>query len=100
VVVGVLDAYTIAYPDKMKTKVQIELKSGETLICEKEDYYGFFTRPFSWEDTIRKFKRLATGVIDEDLQEQNITIVKDLEYQTDMSALTRLLSEISVVNTI
>jgi 2-methylcitrate dehydratase len=98
VIAGVLDPYTIAYPDKMKTKVKIDLKNGETLTREKEDYYGFFTRPFSWEDTIRKFKRLATGVIDEGMQEQIIAIVRGLEYQTDMSALTGLLSDITAIN--
>jgi 2-methylcitrate dehydratase len=94
IVAGLLDPYTIAYPDKMKTKVKIELKSGKTLTHEKEDYYGFFTRPFTWEDTIKKFERLANGVIDENKQKQIIKVVKDLEHQPDMSAMISLLSSI------
>lgn len=95
-VAGMLDPYTVAYPDKMKTKVEIELKSGKTLVCEKEDYYGFFTRPFSWEDTILKFKRLADGIISEHQQEEMIRIVRTLENAPDMSRLTSLLSQIAL----
>lgn len=93
-VAGILDPYTIAYPDKMRAKIKIDLQDGSTLTCEKEDYHGFFTRPFSWEDTIVKFKRLASGVISEDLQEQFIDIVKTLDNQPDMSILTDLISRI------
>jgi 2-methylcitrate dehydratase len=36
----------------MKAKVKIELKNGGTLTREQEDYHGFFTRPFSWDEVI------------------------------------------------
>lgn len=38
---GILDPYTVAYPDKMKTKVKISLKNGQTLIREQGDYHVF-----------------------------------------------------------
>ena len=59
VAAGILDPYTEAYPDQMKAKVEIHLKNGEKLESKKDDYYGFFTRPFNWEYTIEKFKRLC-----------------------------------------
>ena len=89
---GMLDPYTRAYPDKMPAKVEIFLKNGKTLEAEKEDYYGFFTRPFSWEHTIQKFTRLSSGVIDPDLQTRLINTVKDLENLESMTALIELLS--------
>jgi 2-methylcitrate dehydratase len=78
-VAGVLDPYTQAYPDKMKAKVEITMKNGQKHVCEKEDYHGFFTKPFSWDDVIMKFKRLCSGVIDERVQQQIIETVSDLE---------------------
>lgn len=93
-VAGVLDPYTLAYPDKMKAKVKVTLKDGKTVENEKEDYHGFFTRPLSWDDTIHKFKRLASGVVSEDFQEQLIAVVQDLQNQQDMSALIDLLSQV------
>jgi 2-methylcitrate dehydratase len=94
VVAGVLDPYTLAYPDKMKAKVEIKLKDGRTLERVQEDYHGFFTRPLSWTDTIEKFKRLCAGVISQDLQSRLIACVKALDKEPDMSALTGLLAEI------
>jgi 2-methylcitrate dehydratase len=92
VVAGVLDPYTRAYPDKMKAKVEIKLKNGETLTREQEDYHGFFTRPFSWADTEEKFRRLSDGITTAEQQQQMIDIVKNLETQPNMSALTDLLA--------
>jgi inosine-uridine nucleoside N-ribohydrolase len=84
-VAGILDPYTLAYPDKMKTKVEINLKDGKTLRREQEDYHGFFTRPFTWEDTIQKFRRLADGVVDQKKQDELIAVVHDLDHSADMS---------------
>jgi 2-methylcitrate dehydratase len=92
VVAGVLDPYTRAYPDKMKTKVEIKLKNGETMTREQEDYHGFFTRPFSWADTEEKFRRLSDGIITAELKQQMIAMVRNLETQPDLSALTDLLA--------
>jgi len=91
-IAGVLDPYTRAYPDKVKAKVEIKLKNGKTLTCEKEDYHGFFTRPYRWEDTIAKFKKLSKGVISEAVQEELISMVKQLEGQPDLTGLIDLLA--------
>lgn len=80
-IAAVLDPYTEAYPGKMKAKVEIVYKNGDILSCKKEDYYGFFTRPLTWDDTIDKFKRLCTGVIDDTRMQRIIDTVQDLENQ-------------------
>jgi 2-methylcitrate dehydratase len=95
VVAGLLDPYTLAYPNKMKTKVKIELKSGETLTREQDDYHGFFNRPFTWADTIAKFKRLCAGIVDDVYQEQVIQQVKQLDQVANMVTLTDTLTLIS-----
>lgn len=93
-IAGILDPYTREYPDKVKAKVEILLCDGRTLKAEKEDYYGFFTRPFTWEDVVGKFKRLSAGKIDEKDQNKVIMIVKDLDLIEDVVDLTTLLAEI------
>jgi 2-methylcitrate dehydratase len=93
-VAGLLDPYTLAYPDKMKTKAKIELKNGETLVREQDDYHGFFTRPFNWEDVIEKFRRLSSGVISAESQAQLIAVVRNLENEPDLSKLIDLLEGI------
>lgn len=86
-VAGMLDPYTRSYPDKMKTKVRVHLKNEETLEAEKEDYYGFFTRPFSWEHTIAKFKRLSSGVLNEMQQEDLVDTIRRLDELPDLGRL-------------
>jgi 2-methylcitrate dehydratase len=94
IVAGILDPYTQAYPDKMKAKVSITLKKGETLVHETEDYPGFFTKPFTWEDTINKFKRLSSGIIPETTQDDIINIISDLDQEASMMGLIKLISSV------
>jgi 2-methylcitrate dehydratase len=76
---GFLDPYTSAYPEKVKVKVVIELKDGQKFTTEKDDYHGFHTRPLSWTDIEKKFKRLSKGIIDNETQERIINITANLE---------------------
>jgi 2-methylcitrate dehydratase len=88
-VAEVLDVYTAAYPEKMKTKVTIKVKNGKEYVKEKEDYYGFHTRPLSWEDIQQKFLRLTKGHLSEEASEAIIHTVKTIEMQQDVRELTR-----------
>jgi 2-methylcitrate dehydratase len=88
-----VDPYTRAYPEKVKSKIEVKLKSGQEYCCEKEDHEGFFTRPFSWQKTIDKFQRLSADIIDKARQHQIIQTVKNLD-QVDMSSLLQLIMQI------
>ena len=76
---GFLDPYTDAYPDKLKTKLVIKMKKGDKIIKEKDDYHGFYTRPFSWDDTVAKFKKLTAGLISEYAAGKIIEMIKNFE---------------------
>lgn len=89
-IAGLLDPYTEAYPDKLKAKVEIQLYNGKKLISEKEDFPGFHTRPYGWEETIEKFKHLCKGVIPPSHQTEIINCVQDLENR-NMNSLIDLL---------
>jgi 2-methylcitrate dehydratase len=92
-IAGTLDPYTHAYPEKVKAKVEIILKNGQHYTCEKNDHEGFFTRPFSWNQTIDKFQRLCDGIIDGTHQNQIIETVKVLD-QVTMDALIKLITDL------
>lgn len=93
---GILDPYTEVYPDKMKAKVEITLTNGKEYTCEKEDYYGFFTRPFTWEFTEQKFRKLTHNIIDMDRQKEIIETVKQLDEKESMDGLVKLITGISI----
>jgi 2-methylcitrate dehydratase len=93
-VAGVLDAYTRAYPDEVRSKVEIKLKNGAVYTCEKKDYHGFFTRPFTWDDVIEKFYRLTNGIIDDSSQEGLIEVISDFENAASAQQLPHLLSQV------
>jgi 2-methylcitrate dehydratase len=76
---GLLDPYTDAYPEKLKTKVIIEMTNGEKFTREKSDYHGFYTRPFDWEDTTRKFKKLTGDLMHEKGKTKIIDLIRHLE---------------------
>jgi 2-methylcitrate dehydratase len=88
---GLLDPYTDAYPNKLMTKLVITMADGKKITKEKDDYHGFFTCPFTWDDTIEKFKKLTGTVLEDESKECIIQIVKDFENHS-IEDLTRLLA--------
>jgi 2-methylcitrate dehydratase len=76
---GILDPYTDAYPEKLKTKLVIEMQNGQKFTREKNDYHGFYTRPLSWEDTAGKFRKLTGTLMEEENQEKIINTIADFE---------------------
>ena len=90
-VAGVLDSYTKAYPDKMLGEVKIILKDGKEYSLEKEDFYGFHTRPMSWADVEKKFKKLAQRNMDRSGQNEVIEIISDFEHR-NVKDLIKVLS--------
>jgi 2-methylcitrate dehydratase len=90
---GLLDPYTQAYPEKLSAKVTLSLADGRILTVETDDYHGYYTRPFGWEEVEAKFRRLSGGVISGEQQAQLINWCKSLE-QKDMSSLRPILNSI------
>lgn len=78
-IAGFLDPYTEAYPNKLMGQVKIKMKSGEEYALQKEDYYGFHTRPMSWTDVKKKFKRLSNENADKELQQEIIDVISNLQ---------------------
>jgi 2-methylcitrate dehydratase len=90
-IAGFLDPYTEAYPDKLKGEVKIKMSSGEEYTLEKDDYYGFHTRPMSWTDVKKKFRRLSNENADKELQQEIINTISNLQ-KHKMKDLIKLIS--------
>jgi 2-methylcitrate dehydratase len=78
-IAGFLDPYTEAYPDKLMGEVKIKMKNEKEYALEKEDYYGFHTRPMSWNDIKKKFKRLSQENADKELQQEIVDVITHLQ---------------------
>ncbi len=78
------------FPTEMPCHITIELKDGQTLSLEKQDYEGFYTRPMSWEKVVAKFERLATPYTDAAQRASIIETIALLESK-DVAELTELL---------
>jgi 2-methylcitrate dehydratase len=61
------DAFTARYPGEVPSRVTVRLKGGQSYSHEVNDYPGFATRPFTWEESARKFDNLAAGRADSGL---------------------------------
>ncbi|SDF72858.1 MmgE/PrpD family protein [Chitinophaga filiformis] len=92
-VVDYLDPYTSVYPDRMPVKVTIKLDNGEELEQKCDDFKGFFTRPLTWDDVIKKFSHLSEGIIDQRLQSEIIRVIHNLENESG-ATLTTLLAKV------
>src|ERR1700739_663871 len=57
--------YTDEYPAKMPAKITVRLQDGKVIEHEVQDYPGLASRPFTWEESVEKFDRLAAGRVDE-----------------------------------
>jgi 2-methylcitrate dehydratase len=52
-------SYTAQYPRRMPAKITVRLNDGTMLAHEVQDYPGMPSHPFTWNDAVDKFDRLA-----------------------------------------
>src|SRR6202522_3612730 len=63
--------YTDQYPVKMPAKITVRLQDGTMIEHEVQDYPGLASDPFTWQDAVDKFDRLAAGRVEESLGGEN-----------------------------
>ena len=88
------DALSQRFPAEMSCRLRIFLTGGQVLYLEQQDYAGFFTRPFSWEQTEAKFERLAAPYAEKALRQAIVEAVAHLE-TIDVSQLAELLARVN-----
>ena len=85
--------YSRRFPAEVPCRVAIQLKNGQVVSKEKNDYLGYLTRPMSWETAAQKFKHLSSPYIDPALQQKIIETTMNLE-RLKVAELTQLLAKI------
>jgi 2-methylcitrate dehydratase len=86
-----IDPYSRNYPDLMPCRIEVRLKDGRILWIEKTDYWGFKTKPWGWEEVIKKFNGLAHKT-SASRRKQIIESVRSLE-KTSAKKLMKLLGD-------
>ncbi len=89
------EQFSNRFPDEMPSRITVHLRDGRTLVKEKRDYEGFFTRPMRWENAVRKFERLTAPYADGRLQRNVAAAVADLE-STGIADLMQLLRQVRI----
>lgn len=85
------DGFSRSFPDQMPARIRIALRDGRTVMCEKKDYEGFYTRPMAWNALVAKFESLTTPFTSPELRREIVSAVSDIE-STSVRELTRLLA--------
>ncbi len=93
VVVRPDDRLSRRFPAEMPCRLTIELRNGKTLTTEAADYPGFLTRGRTWDETRRKFDRLAAPYTTSALRDRIAAAVANLE-QGRARDLTELLAAV------
>jgi 2-methylcitrate dehydratase len=71
--------YTEQYPAKMPAKIAIRLQDGTVIEHEVQDYPGLASHPFTWQDAVEKFDRLAAGRVEESVSDEIKGAIRSLE---------------------
>src|SRR3984957_1879321 len=87
--------FTELYPAKMPAKITVRLQDGTMIEHEVQDYPGLASNPFTWQDAVDKFDRLAAGRVEEGLSREIKDAVRSLE-NIQVKDLMKLLGQIKV----
>jgi 2-methylcitrate dehydratase len=71
--------YTDQYPAKMPAKITVRLQDGTMIEHEVQDFPGLASDPFTWQDAVDKFDRLAAGRVEETLSGEIKDAVRSLD---------------------
>lgn len=84
--------YTERFPYEMPASIRVLKKNGAVIAKDKQDYGGFFTRPMTWQEVEKKFRRLASSKLSSKLCVEISEMVLHLE-KVSILDLTNLLGK-------
>lgn len=77
------DALTARYPKGIPNRITLTMKDGSELVAENEFPRGHDQNPMSDDEVEAKFRRMATGLLDESTQDNVIT--RSLSFENEGS---------------
>lgn len=54
VTVTPIAVFTALFPNKLPARLEIEMDDGSIFMARRDDYRGFYTKPFAWADAREK----------------------------------------------
>jgi 2-methylcitrate dehydratase len=73
------ESFTTRYPSETPSRVTVRLTNGKSYTHEVNDYPGFATWPFTWDEIVAKLDDLAADRADEGLRKEIAAAVRSLE---------------------
>ena len=86
------DEFTRRYPKETPVRVVVEMRDGRSLVCEVNDWIGFYRRPMPEQEVRYKFDALTSSNTTAELRDRIADVIGDLEDRR-VSELTTLLAE-------
>ncbi len=80
------------YPSLVPARVTVRLKDGKSYTHEVQDFPGFPTHPFTWDEVGSKFDKLVGDRADKGLRNEIKAAVRSLE-TIDVKELMKLLAQ-------
>ncbi|MGH9355059.1 MAG: MmgE/PrpD family protein [Terriglobia bacterium] len=87
------EAFSRRFPAEMPCAITVRLTDGRILTAEGRDYEGFYTRPFTWETTFKKFEQLTESHAPASLRQGIADAIEHLE-DINVSQLVALLAQV------
>jgi 2-methylcitrate dehydratase len=87
------DSFTAHYPSLVPARVTVRLKDGKSYSHEVQDYPGFPTRPFTWDEIGAKFDKLVGDRAEMGLRNDIKAAVRSLE-NIQVAELMKLLGRV------
>lgn len=86
------DEFTRRYPKETPVRVVVEMRDGRSLVCEVNDWIGFYRRPMPEQEVRYKFDALTSSNTTAELRDSIAQVVSELEDRR-VADLTSLLGE-------
>lgn len=92
VTVTPIAAFTALFPKKLPARLEIEMDDGSILRARRDDYRGFYTKPFTWADAREKLDHLVNRIVSPDWSAAVAEVVSNLD-ERPLSDLIALLEK-------
>ncbi len=87
-------ALSALFPERFPARLDVELEDGAHLTASRDDYHGFYTKPFDWAAARAKFDAVTGHCISSQGQSAIAEVVARLDERPVMH-LTRLLGAVA-----
>jgi 2-methylcitrate dehydratase len=78
------------FPQALPAELEVELEDGTVLRASREDYHGFYTRPFEWAAARQKFDRVTRAFTTAAERDAIAEVIANFELRSVVALTSRL----------